>query len=558
MPVLFLPDLPEQDHQQMVSMSGTSTAAPNGSAATLKKRTAEQAGFNHDHASTDGVLHRDTQEASGAVEKEGDAEQENKNDAKNVLEGKEWLLQQVGRMEQAFKEEAARNYVPPTPKPVQKKQQLQQDTAAQRTNGKSDPAPTPPTSGKTASTPRMYIDPRTGLPSPTQPTIHVEPSVGGVVADDSSRVISGLGVGTGTSAGKSPRIGNAKKSPRHGTETPGSTGNQNNNNHNDNNHNHLDSGNSSSNNNNNNNSKFPTGSAGDPIEIDDLDADVTLNVNGGVDIDMDRDVVHILDPLARSGGGDAMASQGQTPSTRVPANVPPTEAAAAAAAVPEPEPLVVQPEGIGLGLGGLGLGGLGLGFGDTSSTGDMYGLQGPMGAGSNDSSALGIDVGTAVAAIAEGGGANNTEGGETQISEEDLMKFFESLAPGTGGGGDGQDGLVQAEIRGMMGDEGNGFDGASVAGVGTNSELPVSNPPLPPPTTNRTSNEANILDPSIAMDASLGNTSAETDGAGMYNETGAPPPPPAESGMPEELDLGNLDWTQYSALLADDLGAGGT
>ncbi|KAJ9105345.1 hypothetical protein QFC21_001714 [Naganishia friedmannii] len=441
-------------------------------------------------------------------------------DADAVGEGREWVLKKVEEMERAFKEDAARNYVPPPPKaeneskPHSHSETLTSTTAIStaQTNGKSIPPPLALVSS-TNSTSRAYIDPKTGLPSPTQPTIHLvdNAAIGDV---DSSRVIAGNV--TTTTAGKSPRTGGIKKSPRH-PDPPTSASATNNDNHHINN-NHLDSSNSG------NNSKFPTGSAGDPIEIDDLDADVQhvvgANTGGADDVDMGGDdIVHLVDPppTQRIEGNGHTNMNGQVP----PGAARDTGTVTAAA-------VAVQPEGIGLGLGlaGLGFSGLGLsGFSDTSGTGElpaeMYGLQGTSnigGAGTNDpSAAFGVD-GMSAAATVQGGA------GEQQISEEDLMKFFESLAPGSGGGGGAVADDLQAAAGGSVGDAGGGFGGEQ--GFGTTDTV----------------ENTGVVNP------------LESGGA-----EAAVQPQGEVGGMPEELDLSNLDWTQYSALLADipdDLGGG--
>jgi hypothetical protein len=165
----------------------------------------------------------------------------------------------------------------------------------------------------------------------------------------------------------------------------------------------------------------------------------------------------------------------------------------------------------------------------------VYGLQGTsnmVGVGSNDTSgtAFGVDGIPAAGAGGEAGAA-----GEQQISEEDLMRFFESLAPGSGGGaGDGVSAdALQALEGGLAGNTGgDGF--LNVAG------------------------EQNFGSTDVVGDtAGAVNALAEATGG----EAGTSQPQQADAGgMPEELDLSNLDWTQYSALLADipdDLGGGG-
>lgn len=115
------------------------------------------------------------------------------------------------------------------------------------------------------------------------------------------------------------------------------------------------------------------------------------------------------------------------------------------------------------------------------------------------------------------------------------MRFFESLAPGSGGGaGDGVSAdALQALEGGLTGNTGgDGF--LNVAG------------------------EQNFGSTDVVGDtAGAVNALAEATG----REAGTSQPQQADAGgMPEELDLANLDWTQYSALLADipdDLGGGG-
>ncbi|KAJ9120868.1 hypothetical protein QFC22_002803 [Naganishia vaughanmartiniae] len=467
-------------------------------------------------------------------------------EGEQVVHGRDWLLQKVEEMERAFKymidryrkacvtwqdtkslvqaylEEAARNYVPPPPKEKVPSPPAQADTptnatVARQTNGKSIPPPLALASSTTttSNTSRAYIDPKTGLPSPTQPIIHLmDDAAAGKV--DSPRVIAGNET---PATGKSPRPGSGtKKSPRY-PDHPASASNINNNN---NNNNHLNSTQSA------NAAKFPTGSAGDPIEIDDLDADVQhVAKTSGVaaDVDMEGEIVHLAQPplTAKTNGQPPSAGVGDT-----------TNVAAGATAA-------VQPEGIGLGLGlglaGLGLSGLGLaGFSDTSGTGELpaelYGLQGTSNiggvVGSNDTPvAFGAD---GLPAAAGGEGGTGTQG-EQQISEEDLMRFFESLAPGSGtagGGGDGVGEALQALEGGMTGDTSGGLGNAATG-------------------------EENFG----STDAVVGNTAAGNGVVAAGGEAVAQPQQGDAGGMPEELDLSNLDWTQYSALLADipdDLG----
>jgi hypothetical protein len=112
-------------------------------------------------------------------------------------------------------EEAARNYVPPPPKkteptpsaPTETLKPAATTTTTAHTNGKPMPAPLAlVTSTNTASKSPAYIDPKTGLPSPTQPTIHLVDDSNVIGDVDSSRVVTG-----NTTTGKSPRTGGSVK-----------------------------------------------------------------------------------------------------------------------------------------------------------------------------------------------------------------------------------------------------------------------------------------------------------------------------------------------------------
>lgn len=324
-----------------------------------------------------------------------------------------------------------------------------------------------------------YIDPRTGLPSPTQPTIKThDDNIAGKTAPGVAPVTA-----KGTQNGKPPSATTNKKDSASVT---------------------LDSGrkkaartptpsepnlsaNSSI------NAKFPTGSAGDPIEIDDLD----------IDMDDDADIVPLIRPPPIAGKDQ---SEKQT-----------AQRASAGATQ-----MVNQLEGIGLGLG---IGEINVDLPAAPPAASDSLLNPPTEDVAGDVSALLANIQNAVAATA----------GEAQLSEEDIMKFFETLAPGAGDGGDAGQGETGAAL--LAGNDGQ----FATAGLGMTDPF-----------------AGNVQDPGAGLGQpfipSTGDLTADpTNALGAFDASGeaAAVPVEAENAMPEDLDLSNMDWTQYSALLAD-------
>ena len=234
------------------------------------------------------------------------------------------------------------------------------------------------------------------------------------------------------------------------------------------------------------NAKFPTGSAGDPIEIDDLD----------VDMDNDGDVVALTD----------LSGNGTQPSSKT--SMPNISSA-------------VQPEGIGLGLG---LGEINV---DLPVAQDPADASAANMASEGDVSALLMNIQNVVAASTS----------EAQLSEEDIMKFFESLPPGGGqadvgtapltadnGASDGKGLETADQFMGNPAETGNG--------------LPLD------PTTAASANGINIDSMGAATLGDFGGFESQAENA-------MPSAVADDGGMPEEVDLSNMDWTQYSALLAE-------
>lgn len=306
-----------------------------------------------------------------------------------------------------------------------------------------------------------YIDPRTGLPSPTQPKpVKIADTAAAKTATTNEGKLKVAQNGRPPSAGArknspAPLAQDSGRKKSATVSTPVEPGT---------------SANSSA------NAKFPTGSAGDPIEIDDLD----------VDMDNDGDVVHLT---GLSGKGTQPPSKATTQKT-------------------------TQPEGIGLGLG----------LGEINV--DLPIAQGPTDDSAanmtGDVSALLQNIQNAVAASA----------GEAQLSEEDIMKFFESLPPGDDSGGQAAIGATS-----MMGDTGQ-MDGS---GLGMGDQF-SGNP--------SETGSGLPLNQTIGA-ATEGMNSGAFGGFEAQDENAMAAPATGDEGMPEELDLSNMDWTQYSALLAD-------
>ena len=234
------------------------------------------------------------------------------------------------------------------------------------------------------------------------------------------------------------------------------------------------------------NAKFPTGSAGDPIEIDDLD----------VDMDNAGDFVALT----------TLPGKDTQPSSK--ANMPNIPAA-------------VQPEGIGLGLG-LGEIDVDLPVSQNSSDAPAANM-----ASEGDVSALLMNIQNAVAATT----------GQAQLSEEDIMKFFESLPP------DGEQAdMGTAPLMGGNGTiDGNGLETADQFlsnPAETGNGLPLDQPPA-------------VSADGINMDSMEAATAGDFGGFTPQAENAMPSAAVDDGGMPEELDLSNMDWTQYSALLAE-------
>jgi hypothetical protein len=306
-----------------------------------------------------------------------------------------------------------------------------------------------------------YIDPRTGLPSPTQskPVKIADPAAAKPATTNEGKLKVAQN-------GKPPAAGARKNSPAPIAQDSGrkksatvSTPVEPN-----------MSANSSV------NAKFPTGSAGDPIEIDDLD----------VDMDNDGDVVHLT---GQPGKGSQPPSKATTQKT-------------------------TQPEGIGLGLG-LGEINVDLPIAQVPTDPSAANMTG-------DVSALLQNIQNAVAASA----------GEAQLSEEDIMKFFESLPPGDDSGG--QAAIGSASLMGDAGQMGGNGLGTVDQFTGNPSET-GSGLPL---------NQSIGAPADDVNSGGFGSFDAQTENAMAAPATG-------DEGMPEELDLSNMDWTQYSALLAD-------
>lgn len=368
-----------------------------------------------------------------------------------------------------MQEEASRRYVPPVaPAALAKPEIKTPSTPIVASNG---PSQVQTGSNKSDAT-LPYIDPRTGLPSPSQPssvkiadTAVVKPAA----TNDAKLKVA--------QNGRPPSAGAHRKSPVPATQDSGrkksvtiSTP--------------IDPSTSA---NSSVNAKFPTGSAGDPIEIDDLD----------VDMDNDGDVVHLA---GLSGNGSQPSSKANTQ------NIPAT----------------IQPEGIGLGLG---IGEINVDLPVSQIPSDLASAN-----TGGDVSALLQNIQNAVAATA----------GETQLSEEDIMKFFESLPPGGDVGGQTDMGSTS-----LMGDngriDGNGLGtvdqylgNASEAGSG----LPLNQSLV------ASADGINVDSMGSANAADFGSFESQTENAMAAPVAG-------DGGMPEELDLSNMDWTQYSALLAD-------
>lgn len=182
---------------------------------------------------------------------------------------------------------------------------------------------------------------------------------------------------------------------------------------------------------------------------------------------------------------------------------------------------VTQPEGIGLGLG---LGEINVDLPAAQPAASDSLLNPPTEDVAGDVSALLANIQNAVAATA----------GEAQLSEEDIMKFFETLAPGAGDGGEGQGENVAAMLAGNDGQ-------FTAAGLGMTDQF-----------------AGNVQDPAAGLGQPFINPTGDitadvTNALGTFDASGegAAVPVEVENAMPEDLDLSNMDWTQYSALLAD-------
>jgi hypothetical protein len=373
-------------------------------------------------------------------------------------------------------EEAAKHYVPPA---AQAEKPIKAPASAASTPGiplSANQAAQPQANTVKFDASLPYIDPRTGLPSPTQPTIKIHEDV------VEAKSISGPAPTTAKTPqnGKPSSTAPNKKNPapiavdssrKKSARTPTSAE-------------PYTSASSSI------NAKYPTGSAGDPIEIDDLD----------IDMDNDADIVPLIRPPTNTGkeqSGNKATQRGTTGAG-----------------------MAIQPEGIGLGLG-IGEINVDLPAGSLAAPDSL--LNPPTEDVAGDVSALLANIQNAVAATA----------GEAQLSEEDIMKFFETLAPGTGDGGD----AGQAGGAGLLA----GNDGQFAAGLGMADQFAgtVQDP------------SAGLGQPFINPTGDLGAEATNALGAFSAGEAAAAPVEAAENAMPEDLDLSNMDWTQYSALLAD-------
>ncbi|KAI5454025.1 hypothetical protein NCC49_005018 [Naganishia albida] len=472
----------------MVSMSSTPSTAKNekSTQSLPKKRTADQAGL--DQAIADALSKKKAgdvhssggQEASKTPDLMGgkDTGMEGKD-----VSGKDWLLDQVAKMETAFKEEAAKHYVPPV---APEKEPTQPSESAASTPGvplSSNQVSQPQTSTIKFDASLPYIDPRTGLPSPTQPAIKIHEDVTEAKSTPGPTPAIAKGPLNGKPSSSAPNKKNApvaldggrkKNAPTPTSAEPNTS-----------------AGSSSV------NTKFPTGSAGDPIEIDDLDIDMD---------NTDVDIVPLIRPPTNTGKDQSGKQTAQRGATAGPAAGP---------------QLATQSEGIGLGLG-IGEINVDVPAAPLATSDALLNPPGEDVAG--DVSALLANIQNAVAATA----------GEAQLSEEDIMKFFETLAPGTGDGGDAGQVIGGAGL--LAGNDGQ----FSAAGLGTTDQY-----------------AGNVQDPATNQPfmASTGDIGAETTNAlgsfGGTGESAAVPVEAAENAIPEDLDLSNMDWTQYSALLAD-------
>lgn len=220
----------------------------------------------------------------------------------------------------------------------------------------------------------------------------------------------------------------------------------------------------------------------------------------------DVDIVPLIRPPTNTGKDQSGKQTAQRGATAGPAAGP---------------QLATQSEGIGLGLG-IGEINVDVPVAPLATSDALLNPPGEDVAG--DVSALLANIQNAVAATA----------GEAQLSEEDIMKFFETLAPGTGDGGDAGQVIGGAGL--LAGNDGQ----FSAAGLGTTDQY-----------------AGNVQDPATNQPfmASTGDIGAETTNAlgsfGGTGESAAVPVEAAENAIPEDLDLSNMDWTQYSALLAD-------